>query len=205
MSEMPFSASQAVRELTVQPAAFWAFHQQYYLTYRSYAELQLGAPPEAEELVDKVFVRLAVQWHALLQEESPAAVAWSLLKTSVAERLILTERQPAMPQTATFHRVTRTLLESYRAKFAMLESSLGLYTAISRLPCRQFDVIVLQYVLGHPTRHTASIMGVTEATVRSHRRLARTALARELDLDTEGARDLQDTEDISDTEGDSSL
>lgn len=180
MTDIPPKASQAVRELIVRPAAFWAFHQQYYLVYRSYAELQLGRVREAEELVDKVFVRLAAQWEVLLAQESPAARAWDLLKTSVAERLIMTGRAPAMPQTAAFHQVTRVLLESYREQFAVLESSLGLYTAIARLPNRQFDVIVLQYVLGHPTRRTASIMGVTEATVRSHRRLARTTLAREL-------------------------
>lgn len=179
---MPFRASQAVRELTVQPAAFWAFHQQYYLTYRAWAELQLGDRAEAEDLVDSVFCRLAAQWQDLLEAESPAREAWGIFKSAVAERLILTRRAPAMPQTAAFHRVTRTLLESYREKFAVLESALGLYAAIARLADRQFDVIVLQYVLGHPTRHTASIMGITEATVRSHRRAARQALADDLGI-----------------------
>ncbi|MGW8634648.1 sigma-70 region 4 domain-containing protein [Streptomyces sp. NPDC055793] len=40
------------------------------------------------------------------------------------------------------------------------------------MPERQFDVIILQYVLGYPCRQAADIMGITAATARTHRRLA---------------------------------
>ncbi|WP_420823481.1 sigma factor-like helix-turn-helix DNA-binding protein [Streptomyces natalensis] len=44
-----------------------------------------------------------------------------------------------------------------------MESSVGLYPAIARLPGRQFDVMVLHYVLDCSTAKTAGIMGITEA------------------------------------------
>ncbi|WOT40605.1 sigma factor-like helix-turn-helix DNA-binding protein [Streptomyces coeruleorubidus] len=51
------------------------------------------------------------------------------------------------------------------------------------LPERQFDVMVVQYALGFPTKKTALVMGVCEATVRSTRRAAKRRLAADLGLE----------------------
>ncbi|GGP00045.1 sigma-70 family RNA polymerase sigma factor [Wenjunlia tyrosinilytica] len=94
-----------------------------------------------------------------------------------------------MSQTAVFARVTRVVLESVREEFAAMESHLGLYPAIARLPERQFDVTVLRYVLEYPTDETARIMGVTETTVRCHHAAARRKIALHLKRgDTRDAR-----------------
>jgi DNA-directed RNA polymerase specialized sigma24 family protein len=176
-------AGRALRERAVQlPSAWWAFHQQYYAAYLSYAELQLGDRAEAEDLVHRVFLHLATHWEQLMREKSPPATAWALLKSGVAETLIFLGREPAMAATAAFRKVTRQVLNGFRGELAAMETALGLYTAIARLPERQFDVIVLQFVLGHGSAQTAHIMGVCEATVRTHRRLARRKLARDLAL-----------------------
>ncbi|MER6145180.1 sigma-70 family RNA polymerase sigma factor [Streptomyces sparsogenes] len=164
------------------PAAFWAFHDQYYQAYRRYAHVHLGDPHAAGELVHQVLMHLAMNWARLMEEANPAASAWALLKERVAGELQLQGRQPAMPETAILQLVMRGVLESSRQEFEVIESALGLYPAIARLPERQFDVMVLRYVLGFSTDATARIMGVTNATVRSHCHLARRKIAKELGM-----------------------
>ncbi|WP_165983847.1 RNA polymerase sigma factor [Streptomyces sp. YIM 98790] len=191
----------AVRELNVRlPAAWRGFHQQFYPVYLAYAELQLGDRKEAEELVHRVFVHLAVHWNRLMREEAPAAAAWAILKAGIAEVLIFLGRQPAMPETAAFRKVCRKVLSDVRDRFAVLESAIGLYTAIADLPERQFDVIVLQYVLGHRSPQVAQILGVAEATVRSHRTAARRKLGRELGLHAPQEDEERDVEREEDRE-----
>ncbi|WP_223290998.1 sigma-70 family RNA polymerase sigma factor [Streptomyces avicenniae] len=176
-----------VREAGVtMPAAFWAFHERYYPVYLSYAELQLGERRRAVDLVDRVFVHLARHWPMLMREESPEATAWAMMKSAVEERLIFEGRRHTMPATAAFQQVSRRVLDDFRAELSVLESALGLYAAIAELPERQFDVVVLQYVLGYPAARTAEIMGIAEVTVRTYRHLARRTLARKLSLDGGG-------------------
>ncbi|ARZ66683.1 hypothetical protein SMD11_1018 [Streptomyces albireticuli] len=73
--------------------------------------------------------------------------------------------------------------DATRTRLQALESRLGLYAAITRLPERQYDVIVLRYILGYPATRVAEIMGISPATVRSHARGARRRLAHDLHLE----------------------
>ncbi|MCF6523138.1 sigma-70 family RNA polymerase sigma factor [Streptomyces sp. JJ36] len=118
-----------------------------------------------------------------MEEANPAASAWAHLKEAVDEVLLRLGRTSAMAETAVFQRVVRVVLEGARDEFAAMESHVGLYPAIARLPARQFDVVVLHYVLDHTTAQTADIMGITEATVRSHRLHARQRIAQDLGLE----------------------
>ncbi|ADI13010.1 hypothetical protein SBI_09892 [Streptomyces bingchenggensis BCW-1] len=71
-----------------------------------------------------------------------------------------------------------------------LETSLLVYGAISELPDRQRDVIVLRYSLGYDAATTARILGISPAGVRSTARHARRRLRQILGLDEqEGSRD----------------
>ncbi|MEW1912938.1 sigma factor-like helix-turn-helix DNA-binding protein [Kitasatospora sp. NPDC085895] len=54
-----------------------------------------------------------------------------------------------------------------------MEQHIGLFSTIATLPERQFDAIVLTYVVGCSTRDTAGMMGVATATVHSPHRDAR--------------------------------
>lgn len=171
----------AVREgEQIIPVAFWAFHHQYRRAYRRYAELQLGDASMAGQVVHLVFLSLLRGWHRLMEESNPAASAWAHLKEAVDEVLMDQGRTSAMSETAAFYKVRRTVLEGARDEFAAMESTLGLYPAIARLPARQFDVVVLHYVLDYTTARTANTLGVSEATVRSHRVAARQRLAHDL-------------------------
>ncbi|MEU6289893.1 hypothetical protein [Streptomyces sp. NPDC046988] len=53
-------------------------------------------------------------------------------------------------RTTAIHDAVRATLEHMRTQLAATDSPLGLYPAIATLPERQFDVIILQYVLGYP-------------------------------------------------------
>ncbi|MFB7091528.1 RNA polymerase sigma factor, partial [Streptomyces sp. NPDC056296] len=92
----------------------------------------------------------------------------------------LRERLPPHTNYACTSRITRVQDSGSRPA---IDSPLGLYTAITALPERQFDVIILQYVLGYPCKQAANIMGITAATARTHRRLARKRIATKLGID----------------------
>lgn len=177
------SYRRAERERQRIPVAFWAFHRQFRSAYRHYAYLQLGDERMAGRVVHLVFLSLLRGWHRLMEEDNPAASAWAHLKEAVDEILIFENRESALPETAAFQHVRRAVLEDARNEFDAMESSLGLFPAIARLPARQFDVVVLHYVLDYRTSATARIMGVTDATVRSHRTAARHRLAQDLGLE----------------------
>jgi DNA-directed RNA polymerase specialized sigma24 family protein len=173
------------------PVAFWAFHRQFGRAYRHYAQLQLGDARMAGRVVHLVFLSLLKGWTRLMEEANPAASAWAHLKEAVAEVLLVEGRESALPETAAFCRVRRAVLEDSRDEFAAMESSVGLYPAIARLPGQQFDVVVLRYVLDFTTAETARVLGVTDATVRSHRMHARQRLAQDLGIEL-GSRGDQD-------------
>ncbi|RMI43439.1 sigma-70 family RNA polymerase sigma factor [Streptomyces triticirhizae] len=161
------------------PDDFWTFHERYYGLYQEYAELQLDDSGLSEELVDAVMMDIACSWARLRRESAPETAAWAILKISIADELGRRGRRPAL-EAAAFRRVSRRALEDFRRQFAALESALGLYAAIARLPERQYDVIVLQFVMGLAPDQVAQVMGIAAPTVRSHLRMARARLATEL-------------------------
>ncbi|MER5886991.1 sigma-70 family RNA polymerase sigma factor [Streptomyces sp. NPDC001941] len=185
-------ADHATREpRDMLPHAFWAFHELYHRAYYEYARVQLGNATDARDLVDRVFTHIGFIWRSITAEENLGAYAWALLKERVDSELTAQGRDPAAAETLAFHRAigaaTGPLLDDFRRQFkaqvSELESSVGLFAAMARLPERQFDVMVLNYALGFSTGRTALAMGISEATVRSTRRTAKSRLAADLKLD----------------------
>ncbi|GHG61606.1 RNA polymerase sigma factor [Streptomyces griseocarneus] len=165
------------------PVDFTAFFSYHHRAYLRYAYVQLGGRADAEWVVEEVFSHLALNWNAVLRQPSVEGYALAALKDQIAKLLVVRGRdKPALVETALFAAVR----EATRARMEVLESGLGLYTAITRLPDRQHDVVVLRFVLGYPVPRVARIMGVTPATVRSHVRGARRRLAREVGVDWAG-------------------
>ncbi|MEU3855272.1 sigma-70 region 4 domain-containing protein [Streptomyces sp. NPDC029554] len=66
-----------------------------------------------------------------------------------------------------------------------MQSTTGLYEAIAELPNRQFEVIVLRYLLGYPTSRVAWFMGIDERTVGHHLRRGKERLRVKLNLPDE--------------------
>jgi RNA polymerase sigma-70 factor (ECF subfamily) len=159
--------------------SFDAFHDRHQMAWVRYAHAQTGSRDAAEQIVDALTAHLAETWPSLERNDKAAQHAWKVLKATVSRWLAEHGTGSAFVETAVFDRVSRVLAGS-RDAFAAMEESLGLYSAISRLPGRQFDAIVLRYVLNYPDSTIASLLGVTEPTVRSNVRYGKERLRKEL-------------------------
>ncbi|WP_260334509.1 sigma-70 family RNA polymerase sigma factor [Streptomyces beigongshangae] len=187
----PFSTAEDLNALQgieyVMPPALEAFIDLYSRPHLRYAHTMLGDKPAAITVVRRCYSHLALNWEVVLRQESPEGYAWRLLKERVElHARITTSTQGHSPcarpgkRAAIMQRTARATLEAMRQQLKVIESPLGLYTAIAALPERQYDVIVLHYVLGYPTEHVAHIMGIRPDTVRGHRRSARERIASKL-------------------------
>ena len=162
--------------------SFDAFHDRHQNEWVHYAHAQTGSPDAAQQIVDALTARLAEAWPSLERNEKAAQQhAWKVLKATVTRWLGEHGPGSAFVETAVFDQVSRVLSQA-KDSFAAMEESLGLYTAISRLPDCQFDSIVLRYVLNYPDSKIASLLGVTESTVRSNVRYGKVRLRKELGI-----------------------
>ncbi|MEU3184049.1 sigma factor-like helix-turn-helix DNA-binding protein [Streptomyces sp. NPDC006923] len=162
---------------------FDAFDAHHHTLWLRYAHTQVGSRAAAEAVVDALCARLLDDWPHVLVQESVPQYAWAILKEEVARWLGEHDLEPVLVDTAAFlAAIRKLLLYEMRDQFAVLQGEIGLYAAISRLPERQYDVVVLRYVLRIPDEVVAEYMGIEVATVRSHVRHARRRLARDLDV-----------------------
>ncbi|WP_328354164.1 sigma-70 family RNA polymerase sigma factor [Streptomyces sp. NBC_00445] len=184
------------------PPEFWDFQARYDRACFEYSRIHLGGNAvAARRLVDRTFLYLATIWPRLEAMENPGAYAWALFKQRVHGELADQGRSPATTETLAFERAIQAasapLLAAFRSAFhaehgaeiAELEEGLGLFRQMTRLSERQFDVLVLRDLLEFDTKHTALIMGIREATVRSTRRTAKHRLAAAMGYPVESAPD----------------
>ncbi|MFF1418715.1 RNA polymerase sigma factor [Streptomyces sp. NPDC058280] len=181
------SADRPLRRLAL---TFDAFDSHHHTLWLRYAHTQVGSRSAAETVVDATCARLLDHWPHVLVQESVPRYAWAVLKEEVARWLNEHDAQPVLVDTAAFHAAMRKLLQSEVSdQFAVLQSEIGLYGAIARLPERQYDAVVLRYVLQVPDQDVAEYLGIEVATVRSHVRHARRRLARQLGVRETGTEE----------------
>ncbi|WP_439678482.1 RNA polymerase sigma factor [Embleya sp. MST-111070] len=159
--------------------SFQAFHALYAKPWFDYVYLQTANREVARDTVREAFGHLEREWQHALEQESVSAYAWRILKEHVGAWLVANGRVVAIRETAAFAPLARAL-DLTRDRFALMESRLGLFHALLRLTERQYDVIVLRYVMGCTDAEVAARLGVAESTVRSTVRHAKRRLAREL-------------------------
>jgi RNA polymerase sigma-70 factor (ECF subfamily) len=138
-----------------------------------------GDLAEAQDVVQEAFCRALARWPSLVTYDDPLAwvrrVAWNLATSR--------------------WRKVRTALAFARRQREEVVSGPGpdrvaLVAALSRLPVRQRQAVVLHYLADLPISAIADELGVAEGTVKSWLYRARAALARELvDARAEGAVD----------------
>ncbi|MET8831703.1 sigma-70 family RNA polymerase sigma factor [Streptomyces sp. NPDC004608] len=150
--------------------------------FHAYAEVQFGSREVAEEVVHEVFLQIHASWGALLAADSLEQGAWGIVRRVVHERLELEGRDPAFVINGPIAQALDTSLATARDKLLRLESSTGLYEAIGELPGRQFEVIVLRYILGYPVARIAWYIGIDERTVGHHLRRGKERLRIRLGL-----------------------
>ncbi|MBN3932687.1 sigma-70 family RNA polymerase sigma factor [Streptomyces verrucosisporus] len=169
------------------PLTFDAFHEYHHRVWLRYARTQVGSRTGAEAVVEAACAQLLSDWNHVLEQESVPAYAWAVFKERIRERLDRDGRAPALAETAAFEAACRgRLLEELLDEadgpdaadgFTALENGLRLYTAITELPERQHDIVVLRYVLGCPEEDVAEYLGCGTVAVRAQVRHAKRKLA----------------------------
>jgi len=171
--------------------SFTAFDTSHHRLWLRYAHTQVGSRAAAQQVVEDACRHLLDHWEHALRQESLAEYAWTVLKEHVARRLGERGERPRLADTAAFQAAVRKVLlselrdEFSPDEFSVLEGEIGLYAAITRLPERQYDVVVLRYVLGCTEEEIVDYLGFDAASVRSHLRFAKRRLARDLRTATE--------------------
>lgn len=165
------------------PVDFGEFHVHYRGPYVRWAALHLGSRADAEDTVDEVMLELMAKWPVITDQPNPPAYAWAVLKNRTIDAVRARRRRPMVMDIAAFE--SSALSHATVDPISELETSLAIHAAIRQLPERQRDVVVMRFCLGHTTRQTADVLGISEATVRSTVRDARRRLARTLGLDPE--------------------
>ncbi|MFI5618948.1 RNA polymerase sigma factor [Streptomyces sp. NPDC051567] len=162
--------------------SYWAFHTNRRPVYMRFAYLQLGTDAAAEEAVHATFDSIMGEWLRMLHMDRLDAYAWAVLKQRIADRLCLRGTSPVPMDTSAFE---AALKEVHADRYAVLTDTIRFYAAVSRLPERQRDTVTLRYGLQCSPGEAAAVMGVDEATVRSHLGQAQRRLARLLDTSAE--------------------
>lgn len=160
--------------------AFEAFYRKHLAAWVRYAYAETGSLEVAEQIIDAVIAHIARHWHELQEQQRAAQHTWKVLKSTVACWLDEHEAESALIGTAAFDRTTRRVLANSRDRFEEMEEAIGLYSAISHLPGRQYDSIVLRFVMGYEYHEIASILGVREGAVRANVFHAKKRIAEEL-------------------------
>lgn len=146
------SATRATQPLPLDFEAHYVMNQE---AWHSYALYRLRVNDAAERAVHRAFLEVLVNWDRLLAEANLQQQTWSILRRVVGDEA----------------------LYAARAEIVALESTIGLYPALLKLQQRQFDVIILRYILNYSSQKTGWYLGIASRTVDYHCREARKRLA----------------------------
>ncbi|GAA2241607.1 MULTISPECIES: RNA polymerase sigma factor [Kitasatospora] len=135
-------------ELSAMPLEFAAFRELHHPRYLSYARVWFHEPAQAAAIVEQAFRALAGVWREVLGSPNPAAAAWQILRTTVAEQIA--HRDGPAGRTAS----ERPDLPEQRSA-AMDE-----------------DLAILHYVVGLATPEIADVVGSDSASIASQLRHA---------------------------------
>jgi RNA polymerase sigma factor (sigma-70 family) len=150
---------------------FVALYHDHRLNLVRLAVLLVGDQETAEDIVQDVFARLHGRWR-------PEVTTLAYVRTCVLNgaRSVLRRRAVALRRA---ERVT-DLVDSAETAALIGEARREVLLALSRLPRRQREALVLRYYLDLPETEIAQIMRVRQSTVRSTTARALARLLREL-------------------------
>jgi RNA polymerase sigma factor (sigma-70 family) len=176
-------AGRAVHALRVSYNGFCEAHTRAWF---GLARARLHDDVRALRAVERMKASLWEQWPVALRQRVPAAYAWSLVKSAVAdavaEVVIETGRAPGSPL-ADRAEVIRHFARQARLDLEEPGDHDDLFHAMLRLTERQCDVVVLRYLLGLKDSLIAEYLDVTESNVRTTAHQAVRKLRRLLGVD----------------------
>ncbi|MGA5598613.1 sigma factor-like helix-turn-helix DNA-binding protein [Streptomyces cellulosae] len=152
------------------PLEHRAFRELVENDYLLYAQVFLDDDQRDIAAAD-TFDRLWLTWNQALASHDTRRYAWSVLRTTVMARTPHRDGRPELGSAA-FDAVALQTLATTADHMDQLTETLELFTAISRLPDRQLDVIVLRRLCGFPHESVSALLGTSLATVRSDERHA---------------------------------
>jgi RNA polymerase sigma-70 factor (sigma-E family) len=158
-------------------AAVTALYRQHALGLTRLAHVMLGDQPGAEDVVHEAFYGLYRRWSRL---KDPAK-APQYLRSSVLNGCRTQLRRPRLASPAAEHRAEHAVsAASAESDVLAGEDRQAVLAAITRLPDRQREVLVLRYYLDEPEGAIAASLGIGGSTVRSTLSRALKALGADL-------------------------
>jgi RNA polymerase sigma-70 factor (sigma-E family) len=149
-----------------------ALYQGHALSLARLALVMLGDLAAAEDVVQDAFLGLYRHWDRL----ADASVAPAYLRTSVLNGCRTVIRRRSRPRVPADWRPA----ESAEAAVLLGEEHRAVLAAISRLPARQREVLVLRYYLDMTEDQAAAAMRISRGTVKSATSRAVAAVGRML-------------------------
>ncbi|MFJ3214041.1 sigma factor-like helix-turn-helix DNA-binding protein [Streptomyces flaveolus] len=155
---------------TAPPLEHQAFRELVESDYSLYAQVFLD-DDQRDNAVADTFDRLWLSWNQALAHHDTRRYAWNVLRETVMARTPHRDGRPELGPAA-FDTVTLQILTDPAEYAHRLTETLELFTAISRLPDRQLDVIVLRRLCGFTHEAVSALLGTSLATIRSDERHA---------------------------------
>lgn len=155
---------------TAPPMDHRAFRELTEGGYRLYAQVLLD-DEEPDTAVSDTYDTLWLSWNDALTSTDTRRYAWNVLRDTVLARARHRDGRPELG-TAAFNTVALHSLTYPADDLDQVLELVELFTAISHLPRRQFDVMVLRYLCGFTSEAVSALVGASLATVRSDERHA---------------------------------
>ncbi|MDI6521405.1 sigma-70 family RNA polymerase sigma factor [Streptomyces coelicoflavus] len=165
---------------TAPPMNHRAFRDLTESDYLLYAQVFLD-DEERDTAVSDAFDILWLSWNDALTSTDTRRYAWTALRDTVMARTPHREGRPELGPAAFDTLALRSLTDT-ADDVDQVPELVELFTVISHLPGRQFDVMVLRRLCGFTPEAVSALVGASLATVRSDERHA-TRFVRDI-LDT---------------------
>lgn len=161
----------------VQPQRFDDFYAREFPGLVALAHILTGSRATAEDIAQEAMLAAYRNWAKIGEYEFPAAWvrrACASLSTSFARRRIVEAR-------------ALVRLRGRRTDVAELDEGAALFwSEVRRLPRRQAQCLALFYMYGCSVAETATVLGCSESSVKTHLARGRATLAPRLDLRRDG-------------------
>jgi RNA polymerase sigma-70 factor (sigma-E family) len=143
------------------------------------AVLMVGDQPTAEDVVQDAYASMHVRWGQLTDQD--AALSYIRAAVLNGSRTVLRRRGIAR-RVGVLHRASAPpgVLASAEQEVILSEDRRQVLAALTRLPRRRREVLVLRYYLGLSEAEIAAVLGISTGTVKSTAARALAALGRDL-------------------------
>ncbi|MFE6127023.1 sigma-70 family RNA polymerase sigma factor [Streptomyces sp. NPDC056437] len=160
----------AVTTSLVPPLDHRAFRETVESDYSLYAQVFLD-DDQRDTAVSNAFDILWLRWNEALASPDIRRFAWEALRATVMARTPHIDGRPEFGAAA-FDTVALQHLTTETERMDQMAESLHLFKAMSWLPDRQLDVMVMRRLYGTSPEAVSDLLGLSLATVRSDERHA---------------------------------